>query len=841
MKKKIWTFCVCMLISSVVLSQDFKLNTENYFENEGVNVMVFNDVYPEGHQGGLTLVMNSHRIAANGDIRFEATPGQWQPLPKLRKRLVSQKDNMIQVTLSYPDSLKHKAGFNPFIYPDFVFSYQIKVVGEGSHLHLTVDLDKPVPEKYKGKIGFNLELYPGDLLGKTWIMDNQSGIFPQQAIGPTVKKISVTNFIGNFNPQGKADEKYLLAEGYNPMRADNIIEAPFSKGKRFTLNPDDPYSKVTIESGQGNLILYDGRLNHPNGWFVLRTEIPVGVSKHAIDWIITPNVVNSWRYKPVVQTSQVGYHPHQPKVAVIELDSRDKNFLQPALYQITSQGDVLVYKSPVMNYGKFNRYHYLKFDFSSVTKEGLYQVRYGDSYSSVFKISSDIYDRGIWQTELEYFLPVQMCHMRVNEKYRVWHGLCHMDDARMAPVNFNHIDGYSQGPSTLTKYNPGDLVPGLNIGGWHDAGDYDLRIESQAGEAYLLALAYETFHENYDETSIDQIKRVTEIHQPDGKPDLLQQVENGALNIVAGYKALGRLYRGIIVNGMRQYVMLGDASNHTDQIKGSDDDRWVFTEDNPFRELATAGQLAAVSRVLKNFNDTLSNQSLQVAEDLYQRTLVDRYSTIPKIFAAVELYLTTGNDEYKTFVLSHQNDIVSYISYTGWFIGRFDRIVHQKKFSQAIRKALLTVIDSYLKMASSTPYGVPCDQGNRSSGSWDVQRLGYDYCMLQASYPDLFAPNYIFNAINFILGCHPGSNTVSFVSGVGAKSQIVAYCANRADWTYIPGGVTPGTVLIRPDLPELLTYPYFWQEGEYCMGGEASWFMYMVLSAQKILDEGKIK
>ncbi|MCK9160134.1 MAG: glycoside hydrolase, partial [Bacteroidaceae bacterium] len=510
MKKKIWTFCVCMLISSVVLSQDFKLNTENYFENEGVNVMVFNDVYPEGHQGGLTLVMNSHRIAANGDIRFEATPGQWQPLPKLRKRLVSQKDNMIQVTLSYPDSLKHKAGFNPFIYPDFVFSYQIKVVGEGSHLHLTVDLDKPVPEKYKGKIGFNLELYPGDLLGKTWIMDNQSGIFPQQAIGPTVKKISVTNFIGNFNPQGKADEKYLLAEGYNPMRADNIIEAPFSKGKRFTLNPDDPYSKVTIESGQGNLILYDGRLNHPNGWFVLRTEIPVGVSKHAIDWIITPNVVNSWRYKPVVQTSQVGYHPHQPKVAVIELDSRDKNFLQPALYQITSQGDVLVYKSPVMTYGKFNRYHYLKFDFSSVTKEGLYQVRYGDSYSSVFKISSDIYDRGIWQTELEYFLPVQMCHMRVNEKYRVWHGLCHMDDARMAPVNFNHIDGYSQGPSTLTKYKSGDLVPGLNIGGWHDAGDYDLRIESQAGEAYLLALAYETFHKNYDETSIDQIKRVTE-------------------------------------------------------------------------------------------------------------------------------------------------------------------------------------------------------------------------------------------------------------------------------------------------------------------------------------------
>ena len=52
------------------------------------------------------------------------------------------------------------------------------------------------------------------------------------------------------------------------------------------------------------------------------------------------------------------------------------------------------------------------------------------------------------------------------------------------------------------------MVPGVNIGGWHDAGDFDLRIESQAGESYILALAYEAFHPNLDVTSIDQINRV---------------------------------------------------------------------------------------------------------------------------------------------------------------------------------------------------------------------------------------------------------------------------------------------------------------------------------------------
>lgn len=78
-------------------------------------------------------------------------------------------------------------------------------------------------------------------------------------------------------------------------------------------------------------------------------------------------------------------------------------------------------------------------------------------------------------------------------------------------------------------------------------GDYDLRVESQAGEAYILAMACENFGAYWDETSIDFEKKIVEIHQPDGKNDLLQQVENGALTIVAGWKALGRLYRGFCV------------------------------------------------------------------------------------------------------------------------------------------------------------------------------------------------------------------------------------------------------------------------------------------------------
>ena len=49
-----------------------------YFTRQGVNVIVFEDIYPEGHQGGVSLLMHGERIAANGDVRFEPASGQWQ-------------------------------------------------------------------------------------------------------------------------------------------------------------------------------------------------------------------------------------------------------------------------------------------------------------------------------------------------------------------------------------------------------------------------------------------------------------------------------------------------------------------------------------------------------------------------------------------------------------------------------------------------------------------------------------------------------------------------------------------------------------------------------------------
>ncbi len=543
-----------------------KLNDLEYLEYQGVNVMLAHDFYPESHQGGVGIIQNGLRVATNGDLRLEPTPGQWQPTPKVGKRVIDRAKQEVSVRMEYPNEEINRKGFNPIIYPDLNFSYNIRVLPAGKGFKIIVDLDKPLPDEWIGKVGFNFELYPGILFGKSYYMDQQSGIFPLQANGPMYK------------------------DGDGELQIQ-----PMAKGNMLTVAPGSDRQQMIIKNLKGNnLELIDGRGKHNNGWFVVRSLVQKGATANAIEWLVTPNAIEGWKADPVVQVSQVGYHPKQQKIAVIELDAKDNNIQQASLLRLKETGGLeAVLNVLPKKWGKFLRYNYLQFDFTSVKKPGMYVVKYGKYTTEPFQIDSEVFSRNVWQPTLEYFLPAQMCHMRVNERYRVWHGWCHLDDARMAPADSNHFDGYFQG-ALLTHYKSGDNVPGLDRGGWHDAGDFDLRVESQAETVQGLALAYEQFNLDYDNTTIDQQNRLVEIQEPDGKPDALQQMEHGLLSIVGGYRSLGRLYKGIIEPTKRQYVLLGDPANLTDNIPfktsdklnvpavglpGSPDDRWVFTED----------------------------------------------------------------------------------------------------------------------------------------------------------------------------------------------------------------------------------------------------------------------
>ncbi len=801
------TFILAISISAVA---QLTINNNEYFARKGLNIMVFSDNYPEGHQGGITIIQHESRVAANGDLRLEPAPGQWQPFPELLERKVDKENNTISVKLAYPDSSMIKRNFNPIVYPDLHFNYEVVVKVDGNNIKVKVNLDQPLPKEWIGRVGFNLELFPQELFDKSYILDDQSGIFPRHFNGPMK-----TDVDGSWQT------------------------VPMASGKHLVIAPESDLYRMSISSEKDEIQLIDGRAHHNNGWFVARSLIPDGATKEAVVWEIAPNVIDGWSYQPVIQTSQVGFYPEQPKMAMIECAEDFTSDEKVQLVKIEKNGEQkIVLETIPEDWGMFQRYKYLRFDFSQVEETGLYQIKYDKSTSELFSISETLFDRNVWQPTLEYFLPVQMCHMRVNDRYRVWHGLCHMDDALMAPVDTIHLDGYYQGKSTLTRYKSNEQVPGLNVGGWHDAGDYDLRVESQAGTFRILSLIKENFNLEHDQTLVNQQKKLVEIHLPDGKDDVLQQIEHGVLTVLAGYENLGRLYRGIITPTNRQYVLLGDAINMSDNIpyepgKGLiRDDRWVFTEENPWRELFVAECLAVASRSLKGYNDELSEKSLTVAKELWEQAHNSGRTETAKIRTLVELILTTNDDTYKKELSNRWEIIEKNFSNLAWTIVRVSG-----KMDIGFQKKVQNLKDNYYRdlagQMQNNPYRLPYRPQIWGAG-WYIQSFGVEQYFLYKYWNNEASKEYVLNALNFVLGCHPSSNNISYASGVGTKSTVVAYGINRADWSYIPGGVVSGTSYIQPDLPEFKVWPFFWQQGEYVIGGGATNFMFLVLATREL-------
>jgi endoglucanase len=822
-----------LLLGAVAASAEeggLSLNELEYLEMPGLDVMLAHDFYPEGHQGGVGIIQNGQRVATNGDVRLDRTPGQWQPIPKVGQREVDRQTQSISVRMEYPDDQRDRRGFNPVEYPDLSLAYTLRVVPEGRAFRIQVDLDRPLPEKWVGRVGFNLELFPGLLFGKTWATEKTSGIFPRQADGP-----------GRLEASGE----------YR-------IEA-LATGERLVVAPESERQRLAIEDLTGSgLQLIDGRGEHTNGWFVVRSLIAAGKTTGAVDWRVSPHAIPDFLSDPVVQVSQVGYHPKQRKRAVIELDRNDTHRPPVVVSRIGEEGRLeTVLEGAAPEWGRFLRYRYLRFDFSAVERPGMYVVGFGEARSAPFRIAPDVYSRGVWQPTLEYFLPIQMCHMRINDRYRVWHDACHLDDARMAPVSHIHFDGYRQGPETLTRFAPGQPVPGLDRGGWHDAGDDDLRVESQAGTVLGLALAYEEFGVDYDDVTVDQAHRVVELHRPDGKPDILQQIEHGVLTVVGGYQALGRFYRGIITPTLRQYVQVGDFAAQTDNVvfdpalaaaepppigtgvPGSPDDRWVFTEENPARALSAAAGLAAAARVLRGYDDALAAECLRIAQKTFDKEPEVRAPgrrANPRIGLAVELLLATRERRYADFLAGQREEIVEHFAAVGFTVGRVLDQIGDAKLTDAMGRAARAYRDEVQKLEEKTPYGVPYEPEIWGAG-WKIQAFGMRQYFLHRAFPETFSSELMLNALGFVLGCHPGSNTASFVSGVGARSVIPGYGLNRADWGYLPGGSVSGTALIRPDFPELLEWPYLWQQTEYVLGGGTTDYLLMVLAADHLLNQ----
>lgn len=839
-----------ILWSSFSHSQQLQLNELEYYEANGLNVLVysnrFNSVFFDEKTAGIELIHHGVRTATGGAVRLHNTPEQWDLVPDIVSRVVDKNNNSISTVLRYAD---------------FNFNSEVKVTPVKKGFRIEVFLEKPLPANLEGRAGLNFEFLPPDYWESVYLADGNPKLFPRypssdSQIRPKSEKIQQIYHHSTFDDRGR--DEYL-----DPL--------PISTATTFVLAPENPERRVMIQS-DSEIMFFDGRILAQNGWYVFRSLLPSGKSGKVMEWYIEPNIIPNWIRDPNIGFSQVGYTPAQRKRAIIELDKNDTPIGSATIYKINKDGSTVpVFTGKTEEWGRYMRYNYLVFDFSTVKEKGVYCIEYNGHKTNIFPISNDVY-KGVWHPTMDVWLPIQMDHVTVREGYRIWHGNPYQDDALQAPLNHNHFDGYRMGNTTDTRFKPFERIPGLDVGGWYDAGDFDIQTGSHNDVVMDLVQVYETFAPQRDMTFVDQETKYVDIHRPDGKNDMLQQIEHGVLALVAQIENIGHPIRGIVVGNLFQYHHLGDAASITDNLpynpnlkpyetdgvsSGTMDDRWVFTTRSIGMDYSTGASLAAANRVLKELNPDLAKRALNCALKMWNDNADKDSAPQPgvnlffnpigaKLSIALQLYITTKEDRFKKVF---EKDLWGQMERTMFNTNRPGNAPVEnafsyalmayphmdKKFHKKLRPYILKYKEESKQVTDESPYEVPMG-GRNWAGNTPIMKWAINNYLIHRYYPDLMDAESVFSAMNYILGCHPYSN-ISFVATVGAKSKKVTYGSNRADFTFIAGGVVPGLVHLQPDFYENKDdWPFLWGQNEAIIT-TATPYVFLSLAVEELAKE----
>lgn len=493
----------------------------------------------------------------------------------------------------------------------------------------------------------------------------------------------------------------------------------------------------------------------------------------------------------------------------------------------------------------------MKFDFTPVRDPGVYYIKYGDLKTNNFLIGDNVYDKMTDATS-DVWIPIHMDHMYVKEGYRVWHGEPFKDGYLQAPPNTDHFDLHWQGPTTDTPYKGLQLIPGLNVGGFFDAGDFDIETGSNIGVVQNLVQSWKYFKPMRDETFVSQKQRYVALHRPDGTPDILQYIEHGTLQLVAQAEIIEHMAQTLSNSVLDNYHHLGDAASITDGLpynpnlgpyevardgrsSGVKDDMWAFTSRDPNRDLSAATMFAEASRALKGYNDELSARALKQSKRLL-REATELLAKQPEnsnrrrgradIASYLQLYITTGEqqyiDKFQELLWPALDNNVS-----GNILTALHAIPHMEdSFKEKLRPYILKYKEYIEGLDKDNPYGVTIGLGNWA-GSGDVVNFGTTVCFANKFYSEIIDAAHAFKATNWLFGCHPYHN-YSLVATVGAtRPKAMFYGNNRADFSFIPGNVAPGLLFRQPDhLENYDDWPFLWGQNEGTIGGNTAYLIF---------------
>jgi endoglucanase len=436
-------------------------------------------------------------------------------------------------------------------------------------------------------------------------------------------------------------------------------------------------------------------------------------------------------------------------------------------------------------------------DFSSVRESGSYYVDVpGVGRSWDFTIAPDVFNHVYYLAMRGFY--AQRCGTAVNmapdfPQYR--HGICHTDGA------YDPSSG-KNGPHPSAK-------------GWHDAGDYGRYVVNSGISTATLLWAWEIYHDR-----LRQI-RLNIPESGNGAPDILNEVRWNLDWMLSMQDADGGVFHK-------------QASTHFCGFIMPEEDKLpsvvIGTGEQPFKSSCATADLAAVAaiaaRLYKPYDAAYAAKCLRAAESAWQWVEAHPRVTFhnppgittgdygdgdcsdEQLWAAAELWRTTGNASYEQYFLAHYREFLPHLRATdpqswsqmapfalwAYVLGKGT----DANATGSIRQLAISAADEIAARTSADPYRISL---TTKDFIWGSNGVAANYSM-QLLIANVFSPNskYVAAAadnVHYILGRNTFS--LSWVTHVGQHAfQQPHHRPSAADNVAEPwpglmsGGPNPG-------------------------------------------------
>jgi endoglucanase len=497
-----------------------------------------------------------------------------------------------------------------------------------------------------------------------------------------------------------------------------------------------------------------------------------------------------------VRVNQVGYLPQAAKYATYVSDEPE-----PLGWELLDGEDVVASgQTSPFGTDRASRQGVHLIDFSAVTREGEYALRVGDDASYPFRISPDIY-RTLAVDALKFFYH-QRSGIPIEAEY------VGPEYARPA----GHDASAAGGGDTAVTCRHDACDYSLDVsGGWYDAGDHGKYVVNGGIAAWQVLWIYERAAAAGGDSPwlADGTLNIPE--SGNGVPDVLDEARYQVEFLLSMQVPEGEEYAGMAHHKIHDEVWTGMLT-----MPHQDTERRLLAPPSTAASLNLAAVAAQASRIWAELDPEFAADALTAAERAYAAALENprRHASSDAssgggpyndnrlqdefFWAASELYVTTGADEYLRDVRESEYfvDGSDALRPGGFEWNRVAalgliRLATSDALPEAdrehVRSIVLSAADRLVEVSETEGYRLPYRPPVMTYSWGSNGQLLNNASVLLAAYDITGEPEYTavaLEAMNYVLGRNAVG--ISYVTGHGtfyAQNQHHRFWANQLDAT----------------------------------------------------------